>query len=136
MWKVLVALFCPSLCDPIDCSPAGSFVHGILQARILEWTAISFSRGSSRPGIEPRSPALHAASFLSESPGKPQSCGAQTQLLRGMWDLPGPGIELVSPALGGRFFTTQPPGKPLRKILTCVFKPINPVSQICIRQST
>ena len=40
---------CPTLCDPVDCSPPGSSVHGILQARILEWVAISFSRGSSRP---------------------------------------------------------------------------------------
>ena len=36
------------VCDPMDCSPPGSSVHGILQARILEWVAISFSRGSSR----------------------------------------------------------------------------------------
>ena len=35
------------LCDPVDCSPSDSSVHGILQARILEWVAISFSRGSS-----------------------------------------------------------------------------------------
>ena len=40
---------CPTLCDPMDCSPPGSSVHGILQARILEWVAISFSRGSSQP---------------------------------------------------------------------------------------
>ena len=44
-----VAQSCPALCDPMDCSPPGSFVHGILQARTLEWGAISFSRGSSRP---------------------------------------------------------------------------------------
>ena len=44
---VLVAQSCPTLCDPMDCSPPGSSVHGILQARILEWVAISFSRGSS-----------------------------------------------------------------------------------------
>ena len=42
-----VAQSCPTLCDPMDCSPPGSSVHGILQARILEWVAISFSRGSS-----------------------------------------------------------------------------------------
>ena len=47
--NVLVAQSCPSLCEPVDCSPSGSSVHGILQARILEWMAISFSRGSSRP---------------------------------------------------------------------------------------
>ena len=40
---------CPTLCDPMDCSPPGSSVLGILQARILEWVAISFSRGSSQP---------------------------------------------------------------------------------------
>ena len=40
---------CPTLCDPMDCSSPGSFVHGILQARILEWVAVLFSRGSSRP---------------------------------------------------------------------------------------
>ena len=42
-----VAQSCPTLCDPMDCSPAGFSVLGILQARILEWVAISFSRGSS-----------------------------------------------------------------------------------------
>ena len=40
------------------------------------------------------------------------SCGAQAQLLRSMWDLPGPGLEPVSPALAGGFLTTAPPGKP------------------------
>ena len=39
----------PTLCDPTDCSLPGSSVHGIFQARVLEWIAISFSRGSSRP---------------------------------------------------------------------------------------
>ena len=37
------------LCDPMDCSLPGSSVHGIFQARVLEWIAISFTRGSSRP---------------------------------------------------------------------------------------
>ena len=41
---VLVAQSCPTLCDPMDWSPPGSFVRGILQARILEWAAISFSK--------------------------------------------------------------------------------------------
>ena len=47
--KVLVTQSCPTLCDPMDCSLPDSFVHGILQARILEWDAISFSRESSQP---------------------------------------------------------------------------------------
>ena len=46
---VLVAQSCPTLCDPTDCSPPGSFIHGIFQARIVEWVAISFSRRSSQP---------------------------------------------------------------------------------------
>ena len=45
----LVTKLCLTLCDPMDCSPPGSFVHGILQARILEWVASPFSRGSSQP---------------------------------------------------------------------------------------
>ena len=40
---------CPTFCDPVDCSPPGSSFHEILQTRILEWVAISFSRGSSQP---------------------------------------------------------------------------------------
>ena len=44
-----VAQSCPTLCDPMDCSLPGSSLHGILQARVLEWVAISFSRGSSWP---------------------------------------------------------------------------------------
>ena len=47
--KVLVAQSCLTLCNPIDCSPTGSSVCGILQARILEWVTIPFSRGSFRP---------------------------------------------------------------------------------------
>ena len=53
---VLVAQLCPALCEHMDCSPPGSSVHGILQARVLEWVAISSSRGTfpiqgSKPGL-------------------------------------------------------------------------------------
>ena len=47
--KMLVAQSCLTLCDSMNCSLPGSFVHGTLQARILEWVATPFSRGSSRP---------------------------------------------------------------------------------------
>ena len=47
--KVLVAQSCPTLCEPMDCSLPGCSIQGIFQARILEWVAISFSRGSPRP---------------------------------------------------------------------------------------
>ena len=47
--KVLVTQSCLTVCDPGDCSPPGSSVHGIFQAKILEWVAIPFSMGSSQP---------------------------------------------------------------------------------------
>ena len=56
--------------QPVDCSPPGSSVYGILQARILEWVAIRFSRGFPSPGIQHRSPALQADSLPSKPPGK------------------------------------------------------------------
>ena len=46
---LFVTQLCLTLCDPMDCSPPGSSVHGIFQATILKWVAISSSRGSSRP---------------------------------------------------------------------------------------
>ena len=64
---------CPTLCDHMDCSPPGSSVRGIFQARILERVAISFSRESSQPGVEassPASPALQADFLLLELSGK------------------------------------------------------------------
>ena len=47
-WACSVAQLCLTLCNPMDCSPPGSSVHGILQVRMLEWIAISFSRASSQ----------------------------------------------------------------------------------------
>ena len=52
-----VAQSCPTLCDPMDYSLPGSWVHGIFQARVLEWVDISFCRGSSRP--RDRTPVSH-----------------------------------------------------------------------------
>ena len=60
--RVLVAQSCPILWDPMDHSLPGSSIHGIFQARILEWAAIPFSRGLPDTGIEPGSPALWAPS--------------------------------------------------------------------------
>ena len=72
---ILSLIFCVRACsviyDPMDCSLPGSSVQGILQARIVEWVAISYSRGSSQPGIEPWSPALAGRFFTTAPPGKP-----------------------------------------------------------------
>ena len=64
--------------NPMDCSLSGSSVDGISQARLLEWVAISFSRGSSDVGMEPGSPALQADALPSEPPGKPDLNVLQT----------------------------------------------------------
>ena len=68
---VLVAQSCLTLCDLMDCSPPGSSVHGILQARILGWVAIPFFRRSSWYRDRTLSPSLQADSLPSEPPGKP-----------------------------------------------------------------
>ena len=68
---MLAELF-PTHCDLMDCRPPGSSVHRILQARVLEWVAVLFSRGDlPNPGIKPGSPALQADSLPTELLGKP-----------------------------------------------------------------
>ena len=96
---MLVAQLCPTLCDPMDYSLPGSSLHGNLQARILGWVAISFSRGFSQP--RDRTQVSHfAGQFFPMwatrgQEGETVSCG--------MWDLvPWPGIEPRPPALGLR----------------------------------
>ena len=61
-------------CTLLDCSPPGSSVHGIFQARILEWVAFPSPVDLPDSGIEPRSLALQVDSLLSEPPGKPKDC--------------------------------------------------------------
>ena len=62
---------CPTLCNPMDCSPQGSPVHGILQSVILEWLSFPPPGDLPNPGIEPVSPARSGGFFTTESPGKP-----------------------------------------------------------------
>ena len=69
--KVLVAQSCLTLCHPMDCSSPGSFVPGILQARILEWLPFPSPVDLPNTRIEPRSPALWTDSLPSEPPRKP-----------------------------------------------------------------
>ena len=66
-----VAQACPTLCDPMDCSPPGSSRHEILQARLLEWGAIPSSRGSSQPKDRTHVPCAAGGFFTAEPPGKP-----------------------------------------------------------------
>ena len=92
---MLVAQSCPTLGDPMDCSPPGSSVHGVLQARILECIVMPSFRGSSQPRIKPRSPTLQADSLPSDPPGKHKNTGVGSLApLQGILPTPGsnPGL--------------------------------------------
>ena len=80
-----VTQLCPSLCDPMNCSLPGSSVHGIFQARILEWDAISFSKVSSQPRDQTQVSALQADALPSEPAGKPPKLGKASTLA---WKIP------------------------------------------------
>ena len=70
----LVTKLCLTLCNAMNCSPPGFFVHGISQARLLKWVATSFSRGSTQPRDETCVSFLADRLFTIEPPGKPHSC--------------------------------------------------------------
>ena len=70
LWKV--KCLSPTLCDPMDCSLPGSSIHGIFQARMLEWVAISLSRRSSQPRDWTQVSYITGRFFTSEPPGKPK----------------------------------------------------------------
>ena len=74
---------CPTLWDSVDCSPSSSSVNETLQARILEWVAIPFSRDLPDPGMKPRCPGLQADSLLSGLPGSP--CCDWRELMGKFW---------------------------------------------------
>ena len=73
-----VSQSCPTLCNPVDCSPPGSSIHGIPQAKILELPFPS-PGDLPNPGIEPGSPALQADALTSKPPGKPLQCYSYVQ---------------------------------------------------------
>ena len=73
--KVKVAQSCPTLCDPMDYR-----VHGIFQARILEWVAIPFSRGSSQPRDWTQVSSTAGRFFTTWTTGKPNLCGGAWQI--------------------------------------------------------
>ena len=66
----LLAQSCLTLCNPMDCSLPAFFVHGILQARILEWVAMSSSKGSSQPRDQTSVSYLASGYFTAKPPGK------------------------------------------------------------------
>ena len=109
----LVAQSCPTLCDPMGCSPAGFSARGILQARILQYTCrlpCPLPGNLHNPGIKPRSPVLQADSLLSETPGKPKNIGVGSHsLLQGIF--PTQGSNLGLPHFR-HSLSSELPGKP------------------------
>ena len=136
---LMIVLSCVRLVyNPEDCSPPGSSVHGIFQARILEWVAISFSRISSQARDGTWVSCLAGRFFTTEPPGKP--CGMKVKVTQSFptlcdvmdytvhgilqarilewvafpfsngssWPRNWTGVSYIE----GRFFTTEPPGKP------------------------
>ena len=80
MW--VHAQSCLTLCNPMNCSPPGSSVHGILEARMLEWVAISYSRRIFlTPEIEPTSLMCTGRFFTTAPPWKPSHCDRESYLL-------------------------------------------------------
>ena len=142
---------CPTLCDPMDCSLPDSSLHGILQARVLEWVAISFSRGSSRPRDRTRVSCIPGRCFnlWANREAKFKVLVAQSCLTLSMlwtivhqaplsmefsrqenWsgspfpspgDLSNPGIKPGSPAFQADALTSEPPGKHLNAYLGFFF---------------
>ena len=80
-----VAKSCPTLCDPMDCSPPGSSVHGIFQARILEWVAMPSSRGFSPPRDQTSISCIAGGFFTTESPGSEVKAWGLPKAKKGLW---------------------------------------------------
>ena len=77
--KTLVAQLCPTLWGPMDCNPPGSSVHGISQARMLEWIAVSFSREFPDPGLGHVSPAGQADPLPLSHLGSPNRSSGESK---------------------------------------------------------
>ena len=142
---VLVNQSCLTVCDPMDCSPPGSSsVHGILQARILEWVAISFSKGSSWPRNWTRISCLVGRFFTIWATREALYCFCFTFFFfwpQGMWDLSSPTRNWTHTSYIGRWSLNHwtswaVPEKILIKLLkTClqtVLQKPQPMTRSCV----
>ena len=105
-----VAQLCPTLCDPMDCRLQGSSVHGIFQARVLQWVAISFSRRSSWPRDRTQVSRIAGRRFnpLSHQGNPRIPEWVAYPFFRGSsW----PTNQAWVSCIAGEFFTTEPPRK-------------------------
>ena len=111
-----------TLCDPMDCSLPGSSVHGILQARILEWAAMPSSRDLPDPGIDPaslRSPGLAGGFFTTSATWEalPSSCYLMSGSGRFIPPFPTVQIHLSKPSYFTFIFSSLPHPRPARSHL-------------------
>ena len=109
-----VAQSCPTLSDPMDCSLPGSSVHGIFQARVLEWGAIAFSNlYDSYLKVKVTQSCLTLCNPMDYTVYRIlQARALEWVLFPSPGDLPNPGIEPRSPTLQADFLPAEPPGKP------------------------
>ena len=148
---------CLTLCDPMRCSLPGPSVRGMLQARILEWVAISSSKGSSPPRDQTWVPCIAGDSFPSEPQGAVLSLSVMSNSLQphrlqparlfcpwgfsrqeywnGLpcpppWDLADPGIKSRSPALKVDSLLPEPPGKPTQTAWSMKTGPLAQVNRM------
>ena len=117
-----VAQSCLTRCDPMDYT-----VHGILQARILEWVAFPFSRGSSQPRDQTQVSRIAGGFFTSWATREAQECWSG-EPVPSPADLLDPGIKLGSPALQVDSLPTEPSGKPKLRLLLEKMKAKGPLS--------
>ena len=111
-----VAQLCPTLRDPMDCSLPGSSVHGIFQARVLEWVAIAHLFQLCPTLCDP----MDCSPPHSSVHGTLQARIPKWVAIPSPGDLPHPGIKPGSPALQADSLLSEPPGKP-NKTLKCKF---------------
>ena len=103
---------CPTLCKPMNWSPPGSSVHGVLQARILEWAAFASSRGSSQP-TDPTQVSCIAGGFFTIWATREAQEYWSGWSIPFLGELPDPGIEPRSPTLQTDSLPAELPGKPV-----------------------
>ena len=109
----LISQSCPTLCDPMDCSPPGSSVHGSLQERILEWVTMPFSRGSSQSRDRTQVSCITGRFFTICATREAQEYWSE-QPIPSPGDLSNPGIEPGSPALQAGSLPTELSGSPFK----------------------
>ena len=123
--NVKIAQLCLTLWNPMDCSLPGSSVHGILQARILEWVAFPFSRGSSQPKDRTQVSCIAGRFLTVWATREAQEYWGRIEAIPSLTDLPDLGIEPGSAALQADSLPAEPPGNSAHiTLVLCALKAV------------